>query len=118
MSSGVFTTWQLGPRMSKRLERLSQCIEPRTSRLIPLPELPRTKAWCRRRAYAEERSLQVQKSGGYRSRREWHRRCATRGDPQRTLERFRAKHAPGLDPGVDTGSREENASKQKIRARF
>ena len=25
-------------------------------------------------------------------------------------ERFQAKHAPGLDPGVDTGSREENAS--------
>jgi hypothetical protein len=27
------------------------------------------------------------------------------------LERFRAKHALGLDPGVDTGSRKENASK-------
>jgi hypothetical protein len=26
--------------------------------------------------------------------------------------RFRAKHALGLDPGVGTGSREENASKQ------
>jgi hypothetical protein len=35
---------------------------------------------------------------------------------QMTLERFRAKHAPGLDPGVDTGSREENASKQESRA--
>ncbi len=34
------------------------------------------------------------------------------------LERFPAKHALGLDPGVDTGSREENASKQKPRARF
>jgi hypothetical protein len=32
------------------------------------------------------------------------------------LERFRAKHALGLDPGVDTGSREENASKQDSRA--
>ena len=32
------------------------------------------------------------------------------------LERFRAKHALGLDPEVDTGSRKENASKQKIRA--
>jgi hypothetical protein len=32
------------------------------------------------------------------------------------LKRFRAKHALGLDPGVDTGSREENASKQKTRA--
>jgi hypothetical protein len=32
------------------------------------------------------------------------------------LERFRAKHALGLDPGVGTGSREENASKQKTRA--
>jgi hypothetical protein len=35
----------------------------------------------------------------------------------RGLERFQAKHAPGRDPGVDTGSREENASKQKDRAR-
>ena len=26
--------------------------------------------------------------------------------------RFRAKHALGLDPGVETGSREENASNQ------
>jgi hypothetical protein len=26
-------------------------------------------------------------------------------------KRFRAKHAFGLDPGVDTGSLEENASK-------
>jgi len=32
------------------------------------------------------------------------------------LERFRAKHALGLDPGVGTGSREENASKQEARA--
>ena len=31
----VFTTWQLGPLMSKQLERLSRCIEQRTSRLIP-----------------------------------------------------------------------------------
>jgi len=31
----------------------------------------------------------------------------------RELERSRAKHALGLDPGVDTGSREEHASKQK-----
>jgi hypothetical protein len=38
--------------------------------------------------------------------------------PRRVLERFRAKHALGLDPGVETGSREENASKQEIRARF
>jgi hypothetical protein len=30
-----------------------------------------------------------------------------------TLERFQAKHALGLDPGVGTGSREENASKQE-----
>jgi hypothetical protein len=29
-------------------------------------------------------------------------------------KRFRAKHALGLDPGVDTGSREENASKQNL----
>jgi hypothetical protein len=34
----------------------------------------------------------------------------------RELERSRAKHALGLDPGVDTGSREENASKQEARA--
>jgi hypothetical protein len=26
--------------------------------------------------------------------------------------------SPGLDPGVDTGSRDENASKQKARLRF
>jgi hypothetical protein len=32
------------------------------------------------------------------------------------LERFRTKHALGLDPGVDTGSREENASRQESRA--
>src|ERR1700721_3693961 len=31
-------------------------------------------------------------------------------------KRFRARHALGLDPGVDTGSHEEHASKQKIRA--
>ena len=31
------------------------------------------------------------------------------------LKRFRAKHALGLDPGVETGSREENASKQEMR---
>src|ERR1700733_6267992 len=30
-------------------------------------------------------------------------------------KRFRAKHALGLDPGVGTGSRQENASKRKIR---
>ncbi|MBU6458845.1 MAG: hypothetical protein KGQ48_15115, partial [Bradyrhizobium sp.] len=34
------------------------------------------------------------------------------------LERFRAKHALGLDPWVDTGSRKENASKQESRAPF
>jgi hypothetical protein len=33
------------------------------------------------------------------------------------LERFPAKHALGLDPGVDTGSREENASKQETELR-
>jgi hypothetical protein len=32
------------------------------------------------------------------------------------LERFRAKHALGLDPWVDSGSREENASKQEAGA--
>jgi hypothetical protein len=35
----------------------------------------------------------------------------------RAPEHFRAKHALGLDPGVDTGSREENASKQEIEPR-
>jgi hypothetical protein len=30
------------------------------------------------------------------------------------LKRFPAKHALGLDPGVETGSRKENASKQKL----
>jgi hypothetical protein len=29
-------------------------------------------------------------------------------------EHYRAKHALGLDPGGGTGSRKENASKQKI----
>src|SRR5215470_2448621 len=64
--------------MSKRLERLSRCIEPRTSRPIPPPALPRTKAWCRRRAHAEERSLQAQRSGECRKRRKSLRPCATR----------------------------------------
>jgi hypothetical protein len=32
------------------------------------------------------------------------------------LERFQAKHALGLDPGVATGSRQENASDQESRA--
>ena len=35
---------------------------------------------------------------------------------RRFSERFRAKHALGLDPRVDTGSREENASKHESRA--
>ncbi|QDW36458.1 hypothetical protein FFI89_004440 [Bradyrhizobium sp. KBS0727] len=34
------------------------------------------------------------------------------------LERFPAKHARGLDPRVETGSRQENASNQKSRAPF
>jgi hypothetical protein len=34
------------------------------------------------------------------------------------LERFRAKHALGLDPRVVAGSRKENALKQKSKARF
>jgi hypothetical protein len=34
------------------------------------------------------------------------------------LARIPQKHALGFDPGVDTGSREENASKQKDRARW
>ena len=34
------------------------------------------------------------------------------------LERFQAKHALGLDPGVKTGSRQENASNQESRAPF
>jgi hypothetical protein len=34
------------------------------------------------------------------------------------LERFQAKHALGLDPGVETGSRQENASNQESRAPF
>jgi hypothetical protein len=32
------------------------------------------------------------------------------------LQRFRAKHVLGLDPRMDAGSREENASKQNHRA--
>ncbi len=36
----------------------------------------------------------------------------------RPLERFPAKHALGLDPWVDTGSRQENASNQESRAPF
>jgi hypothetical protein len=36
------------------------------------------------------------------------RAVARTNDPKH----FRAKHALGLDPGVGTGSREENASKQ------
>ena len=48
-----------------------------TSWLIPLPKPPRTKAWCPRRAHAEERSLQARKSDECRSRRKPPRRCAT-----------------------------------------
>src|SRR5258708_32464953 len=33
---------------------------------------------------------------------------------ERRIERFQAKHAPGLDPGEYTGSREENAPKQNL----
>jgi hypothetical protein len=44
--------------------------------------------------------------------------CGISGHAVRILERFRAKHALGLDPWVDTGSREENASKQEARAAF
>ena len=36
----------------------------------------------------------------------------------RRLERFQAKHALGFDPGVETGSRQENASNQESGARF
>ncbi|RZN28111.1 hypothetical protein CWO90_24000 [Bradyrhizobium sp. Leo121] len=45
-------------------------------------------------------------------------RCQHCFSPNRlgSRERFRAKHALGLDPRVGTGSREENASKQKSRA--
>jgi hypothetical protein len=38
------------------------------------------------------------------------------GDGASQLKRFRAKHARELDPWVDTGSREENASKQEAGA--
>jgi hypothetical protein len=39
--------------------------------------------------------------------------CCRTGVVTRPLSRFRAKHALGLDPGVDAGSREENASNQE-----
>jgi hypothetical protein len=42
----------------------------------------------------------------------WTRAVADNVKPK-PRERFRAKHAPGRDPGVDTGSREETASKQE-----
>jgi hypothetical protein len=45
--------------------------------------------------------------------------AACRGDHKLAgPERFQAKHALGLDPGVGTGSREENATKQKRRAQL
>jgi hypothetical protein len=45
------------------------------------------------------------------------RRAGTAATPRLLpLKRFRAKHALGLDPWVDTGSRKENASKQEARA--
>ena len=44
----------------------------------PPPQLTRTKAWCRRRAHAEKRSLQAQKSDERRRRRKSLRRCAMR----------------------------------------
>src|SRR6266849_2308307 len=37
---------------------------------------------------------------------------------QAGLERFQVEHALGLDPGVETGSRQENASNQESRAPF
>ncbi len=36
----------------------------------------------------------------------------------RASERFQANHALGLIRGVETGSRQENASNQESRARF
>src|ERR1019366_4333201 len=39
-------------------------------------------------------------------------------DGIRYPERFQAKHALGLDPGVETGSRQEDASNQGSRAPF
>ena len=36
----------------------------------------------------------------------------------RRLERFQAKHALGFDPGVETGTRQENASNQESGAGF
>src|SRR5215469_12147121 len=64
--------------MSKRPDRLSPCIEPRISFLIPLPELQRAKVWRRIRVGAERRSLRAQKSGAYHRRRKSLRRCAIR----------------------------------------
>jgi hypothetical protein len=39
--------------------------------------------------------------------------CMMGGLEARSRKRFQAKHALGLDPWVDPGSREENASKEK-----
>src|SRR5258705_7024727 len=37
---------------------------------------------------------------------------------RRDLKRFQAKHALGLDPGMEAGSRRENASNQESRVPF
>src|ERR1700756_2741263 len=63
--------------MSKRLNGLSPCVEPRISFRIRLPEL-RAKAWRRIRVGAERRSLRAQKSAAYHRRRKSLRRCAIR----------------------------------------
>jgi hypothetical protein len=40
------------------------------------------------------------------------------GGPLFASERFRVKHALGLGPGVDTGSREETRQNEKLERRF
>jgi uncharacterized protein (TIGR00369 family) len=92
---------------------------------------PRLQRWRRRRLHGPEPFLWWRAARCRQSRRP--AAILHAGDPDRSvhaalpsgleqrhpdrrrvrLERFRAKHAFGLDPGVDTGSREENASRQK-----
>jgi hypothetical protein len=43
-------------------------------------------------------------------------RLASKRTADRILERFRAKHALGLDPWVDTGSREKKRVKTRIQS--
>src|SRR5262249_51890437 len=71
---------------------------------------------CRHFRLHETRGAPAPRGGGRHPSARAAARLSALTPPECRLERFPAKHALGLDPGVGTGSREENASKQKTRA--